>query len=180
MASKDDFESLYRSYHKRLVWFFMRAFHVTEDVAKDWAHDTFLRVWKAFRFYRGDAKWAYLEEIARNVAYNELRKKKTKKRDGIEETLDEKVKALPAPPGRDQVELLDLAMQLRQLRDAIKELPLVQREYLEMKLSGFSYQEIATYFKTTEDGVKSRLRDARLNLRKKLGAIADLLPGGEE
>jgi RNA polymerase sigma-70 factor (ECF subfamily) len=181
MASDDDFESLYRTYCLRLIRFFMRAFHLSQEDAEDCAHETFVRVWRAIHMYRGDAKWAFLETTARHTAYNRFRTKKTRKRDGIEEAIDDAPgKALKAPDGPDPAELPDRAMQVRQLRDAIKELPGVQREYLQMQLSGFSYKEIATFFRTNEGAVKSRLRDARSNLKKKLGAAADLLPGGEE
>jgi len=87
---------------------------------------------------------------------------------------------LPHAPIVDPAELLDRAMQVRQLRDAIKELPGGQREYMQMHLSGFSYAEIAKFFRTNDGAVKSRLRDARANLKKKLGAAADVLPGGDE
>jgi RNA polymerase sigma factor (sigma-70 family) len=180
MANKDDFESLYRSYYIRLVRFLMHSFHVTEETAKDWTHDAFLRVWRSIATYRGDAKWAFLETTARHVAYNRLRGRKAKKRDAIEEAIDEKTRLLAAPSATDPVECLDRAIRLRLLRDAIRELPGVQREYLQMQLAGFSYPEIARFFRTTEDGVKSRLRDARANLKKKLGATADVLYGGEE
>jgi RNA polymerase sigma-70 factor (ECF subfamily) len=172
MGSGDDFESLYRSYHKRLIRYFMRAFHLTEDQAEDLAHDTFVRVWRAIEAYRGDACWAFLETTAHRVGLNRVRSKNTGKRYGREETIDEGAHNLAAPD-QDQVERMDRAMQSRQLRDAIEKLPSVQREYLRLQQDGFSYQEIATLYKTTEDAVKSRLRDARINLKK-------LLPGGEE
>jgi RNA polymerase sigma-70 factor (ECF subfamily) len=180
MANKDDFESLYRSHYKRLVRFLMHSFNVTEETAQDWTHDVFLRIWRSIGTYRGDATWGFLETTARRVAYNRLRGKRAKKRDAVEEAIDEIAHSLGAPSATDEVERLDRAVQLRRLRDAIDELPGVQREYLQMQLAGFSYPEIARFFRTTEDGVKSRLRDARANLKKKLGATADLLHGGEE
>lgn len=118
---------------------------------------------------------------ARHVAYNRFRSSRAKKRDGIEETLDRAEKLAGSAAGEvDQAESLDRALHVRQLRDAIRELPDAQREYLQMQLSGFSYDEIATFFRTNSGAVKSRLRDARSNLKKRLGAAADLLPGGEE
>jgi RNA polymerase sigma-70 factor (ECF subfamily) len=178
MTKDERFKSLYQRYYRRIVRFYGSAFHLAEEDAKELAQDTFLRFYQAMGEYRGDAEWAYLEEIARNVAYNKIRAQKTAKRSGTTVDIDDpntRVPAAPQPP--DYAERQEQAVRLDELRRAIEELPDGQRHCLQLSLDDFRYEEIARFLGISVDAVKSRLRDARKVLRARLGA--DPLPEGE-
>lgn len=170
MTKDDRFQSLYQRFYLRIVRFFVRSFHLSEDDARDLAQDTFFRFYKAMDEYRGDAEWAFLETTARNVAYNRIRSQNTAKRRGQHVDVDDPATRVPSAPAPDYAKQQEDAMRRRQLRDAIAELPTGQRQCIELHLDGFSYEEIARFLKVSLDAVKSRLRDAKRGLRDQLGA----------
>jgi RNA polymerase sigma-70 factor (ECF subfamily) len=181
MNNDDRFQSLYRKYYKRMVRFYVLSFRVTEEDAEELTQDAFFRFLEAMDEYRGDAEWAYLETIARNVAYNRIRSQKTAKRGA--ETVDiHDRNAIPepaAPAEPDYAQREETALRSKRLRDAIAGLPTGSRECIQLWLNEFTYDEIAKFLKITVDAVKSRLRDAKKILRAKLGD-ANALPEGEE
>jgi len=166
------FRALYQKYYWRVVRFFVRAFRFSEEDGEELAQEAFLRFYEAMDEYRGDAEWAFFETIARNVAYNRIRSAKTRKRSGQTIELDDPQNAgnQPyAPEEPDYAERQHAAVQRRQLYDAIAVLPNGQRECVQLWLDDFKYDEIATALRITMDAVKSRLRDAKKQLRSKLG-----------
>ena len=181
MNNDDRFQSLYRKYYKRMVRFYVLSFRVTEEDAEELTQDAFLRFLDAMDEYRGDAEWAYLEKVARNVAYNRIRSQHTAKR-GAEtvDIHDRNAIAEPAAPAEpDYVQREQEAIRRKRLRDAIAELPTGSRECIQLWLNEFTYDEIAKFLRITVDAVKSRLRDARKMLRAKLGD-PNALPEVEE
>jgi DNA-directed RNA polymerase specialized sigma24 family protein len=54
---------------------------------------------------------------------------------------------------------------MKQLHDAIAVLPEGQRHAVELWLDGFQYADIAQVLRVSVDAVKSRLRDAKRQLR---------------
>jgi len=173
--SKDDdrFKSLYQKYYRRIVKFYVRSFHLREEDAEELAQDAFLRFYQAMDEYRGDAEWAFFETIARNVAYNRIRSLKTGKRSGTSVDIDDpQAQKFVVDQAPDFAEQQEKAMQIRQLREAIAQLPDGQRQTVQLRLDDFKYDEIAKFLDITVDAVKSRLRDAKKTLRAKLGAVA--------
>ena len=169
MTKDDRFQSLYQRFYLRIVRFFVRSFHLSEDDARDLAQDTFLRFYKAMDEYRGDAEWAFLETTARNVAYNRIRSQNAAKRRGQHVDIEDPANVPPtAPP--DYAKQQEDAIRRRQLRDAIAELSTGQRQCIELHLDGFSYEETARFLRISPDAVKSRIRDAKRGLRDQLGA----------
>jgi RNA polymerase sigma-70 factor (ECF subfamily) len=154
----------------------MRALHLEEEDAKDLAQDVFVRFYEAMEEYRGDAEWAYLETIARRLAYNRTRDAKTFKRNAKLVPIDgpdfKNEPAAPAEP--DYAEVQDAALKQTRLRSAIEELPQGQQECLALWLSDFKYEQIAAALRITVDAVKSRIRDAKRLLRDRLGEEATL------
>lgn len=168
----DRFRSLYQKYYWRVVRFYVRAFRFSEEDAEELTQEAFLRFYEAMDEYRGDAEWAFFETIARNVAYNRIRSTKTRKRSGQTVDIDDPqaVGNQPlAPEGPDYAERQHAAARRRQLYDAIAGLPSGQRECVQLWLDDFKYDEIATALRISMDAVKSRLRDAKKQLRSKLG-----------
>lgn len=171
MTNDERFKGLYQRYYRRIVRFYVQSFHLSEEDAEDLAQDAFIRFYKGMDDYRGDAEWAYMETIARNVAFNRIRSQKTKKRSANIVPIDDpQVRNDPAAGEEpDYVEREVEAGRRRQMRAGIAALPAGQRETLDLWLQGYSYEEIATALRTTVDAVKSRLRDARKALRGRLG-----------
>jgi RNA polymerase sigma factor (sigma-70 family) len=181
---EEQFAALYRKYRRRMVVFFIRAFRVTEEDAEELTQDTFVRFLQALDEYRGDAEWAFLEKIARNVGYNRVRSISAIKRGAnlkaVEIDDPGQFAAEPAAAAEpDYAERQYRALQRSELYDAIASLPPGQRQCLQLWLDGFQYNEIAPILRVTQDAVKSRIRDAKRLLRERLGDAA-MLPGGEE
>lgn len=170
----DLFQSLYRRHYGRLRRFFRTVFRVSDEDADDLTQDTFLRFYRAIDEYRGDAEWAFLESIARNVAFNRVRSQRTQKR-GSEKTESLDAPGLtyePAAPLVDPIQTMIETERRQQVEKAIEELPALQKRCLKLQLQGFSYDEIAGLLRISNDAVKSRIRDARRALRQKLGDTA--------
>ena len=166
------FKALYQKYYWRVVRFYVRAFRFAEEDAEELAQEAFLRFYEAMGEYRGDAEWAFFESIARNVAYNRIRSGKTQKRNARTIDIDDPELAgnePPAPQEPDYAERQEAARRRKRLYDAISELPPGQRECVQLWLDDFKYDEIATVLRMSMDAVKSRLRDAKRQLRARLG-----------
>ena len=167
------FRSLYNRYYARMLRFFRQVFRVTEADAQELTQDSFLRFYRAMDEYRGEAEWALLETIARNVGYNRVRSLTTIKRGAVRpESLDDadgarQEAAVAAPP--DPVERLIDAERVARLRLAITQLPKGQRHCLQLWLDDFSYDEISRALRISLDAVRSRIRDAKRQLRERLG-----------
>ena len=181
MTNDDRFQALYRKYYKRMVRFYVLSFRVTEEDAEELTQDAFLKFFEAMEEYRGDAEWAYFEEIARNVGYNRIRSLSTAKRSAKIVDIDSPdfANEPAAPPVPDYAEQQETELRSKSLRDAIAELPLGSRQCMQLWLSDFKYDEIAKFMGITMDAVKSRLRDAKKRLRAQLGD-GNALPEDDE
>lgn len=173
MSNHDErFGSMYERYHRSVVRFFMRAFHVVEEDAKDLSQETFTRFFEGLDEYRGDARWAYLEIIARRVGINHVRSLNTGKRGAKTVSMDDSERftiELAAQEGPDYAERQHQELRLQALRDAIASLPPGQRQSVQLYLAGLKYHEIAKALRISLDAVKSRIRDAKRLLRERLG-----------
>jgi RNA polymerase sigma-70 factor (ECF subfamily) len=166
MGNGDDkFERLMPYY--RRVFTYMRARGFSPEDARDLTQDVFLRVYQHMDDYREDARWAYLQSTARHVAFNAIRDKHAGKREGIhvsEETLgtmpDDRVEA--ADNRLIRGELLD------RLYGAVERLDSRQRPCVRLYLEGMSYDEISASLAIGVPTVKSRLNQARKQLREML------------
>ncbi|HKR65154.1 MAG TPA: RNA polymerase sigma factor [Thermoanaerobaculia bacterium] len=170
--SDDLFESLYKRYQGRMRRFFRQVFRVDEADAQELTQDSFVRFFRAMDEYRGQAEWALLETIARNVGYNRVRSVTTIKRGGVRtESLDdgESVKDAVDHNSVHPVDKMINAEHRQQLGQAILKLPKGQRQCLQLWLEDFSSEEIARALGISVVAVKSRIRDAKRTLREWLG-----------
>ena len=168
----DLFESLYKRYYARMLRFFRQVFRVSEAEAQELTQDSFVRFYRAMDEYRGQAEWALLETIARNVGYNKVRAVNTIKRGSVRpESLDDgqSVKDAIDNTQRHPIDTMIETERLRRLRQAISELPRGQRQCLQLSLEDFSQEEIARALRISVMAVKSRIRDAKRTLRERLG-----------
>lgn len=169
--SRDErFRSLYERYYRRVIRYYMRSFRLAEEDAEELAQDAFLRFFEAMDEYRGEAEWAFLETVARNVAYNRIRSLTTAKRGARTVEIDHPDVQEPAAPAEpDYAERQQEALRRKQLHDAIATLSPGQRQCMQLWLEDFKYDEIARALRITLDAVRSRLRDARKHLVTRLG-----------
>lgn len=173
-GDRDDerFQSLYKRYYAGMLRFFRQVFRVSEADAQELTQDSFLRFYRAMDEYRGEAEWALLETIARNVGYNRVRSLTTIKRGAVKpESLDEidSARTDPADVQSDPVEKLIADQRRQRLRQAILGLPKGQRRCLQLWLEDLTYEEIAAALQISLDAVRSRIRDAKRLLRERLG-----------
>ena len=172
MTKDERFEAIYRKHYAR-VWRYFRAQRIADDEAHDLAQDVFKRFYEYFDQFRGDdgAVWSFLETIVLTVFRNRIRAGKTAKRNGLTIDIDDPELEFdpPAPEGPDYATREEAARRRQQLREAVAELPPSQRDCVRLWGEGFTYDEIAERLRITVDAVKSRLRDAKKTLRKRLG-----------
>ena len=169
------FETLVERFQRRLLGLLV---HLVggPDEAEDLAQEVFLRVYRARKSYRPDAKFStWLFAIAHNVARNHRRGKARKPTTRLEASAvgasaDSSATRpvadlLPGPDATASAQLrkLELAQVVREALDGLGEDQKVA--VLLNKFEGMGYAEIAVVMGKTEAAVKSLLARARYNLR---------------
>lgn len=170
------FDEIYRKYFGRVLRYFLRC-RVADGEAQELAQDTFLRLYEHMDQMRSEHPWSYVQKIARTVMLNRVRARKTQKRDIKLVDIDDPELAIDVagPDAPDYADRQEAALRRGRLRAAIRELPPGQAECLRLRLGDMEYENIGKILEISVDAVKSRLRDAKRQLRKRL------LPGaGEE
>lgn len=164
-------------YTGRLERFFVRH-KFSVDSARDLTQETFLRVFRSDAMLRSRTELeAWLFRIAKNVALNTWRGLATKKRAGVEVSIDEagaggEVRELSeiadaAPDPRS--ELLHREQQER-LRAAIGTLPDQMRRCVWLHVyQNLDPKDIATVMRIKADTVKSHIHQGKKKLRELLG-----------
>jgi RNA polymerase sigma-70 factor (ECF subfamily) len=150
-----------------------------QDSASDAAQDTFITAFRKLDSFRGGNFQAWLARITTNTCYDELRKRKRRPQDYLEELpgaemYDEAPIAADSPTPEQEAQRSDLN---QAIQDCIHGLNDEQRVVMVMSdVEGYSYQEIADIVNTSLGTVKSRLSRARLGVRRCLQAVQELLP----
>jgi RNA polymerase sigma-70 factor (ECF subfamily) len=144
--------------------------------AEDIAQQVFLRIWRHAKNYRPDAKFTtYLFTIARNLVFNESRRRSRRKEVSTEEREETSHLEVEASPDRQpDAELLQAELQ-RAVDAAIAALPEAQRMAVVLRrYEQMPYEEIAEVLKLSLPAVKSLLFRARAALRESLsGYLAE-------
>jgi len=148
--------------HRGKVFFACRRFFSDSEAAEDATQETFLRVYqKMHRFHEGDfSRW--LMRIARNVCIDEWRKRRPALRTEHAELIE-----IPAKTALDQS--ADVHFTLERVRREMQGLSHEQRQCLEMKIEGYSYEETAARTGLSIEAVKSHLQNGRRMLWIKMG-----------
>lgn len=148
------------------------------DGAADACQDAFTSAWKNIRRLRGTSFKAWLLRIVTNACYDQLRRKKRRPTESLDDVLDDPdhnpAVTDPTPQPEQQ------AMR-RELEDTImagiQSLPADQRITVVLTdVQGFSYQEVADLTGSSLGTVKSRLSRGRAKLRDYLVNTGELLP----
>ncbi len=159
---------------------FIRRRVPNEADAEDLLQDVFYEVVEAYRLMEPVQWWsAWMFRVARNRIVDFFRKKRLEPSasgpvavtdEGEELRLED---VLPAP-GAGPVEEYARAVLLRELEDALDELPEEQREvFIAHELEGVGFKEIAARTGVNVNTLLSRKRYAVLHLRRRLRAIHD-------
>jgi len=172
MNKGERFEAIYRNNYG-FVYRLFRASGVSDDEAHDLAQNTFKRVYEKLDQYRSPDEMikGWLKKIARSVLLNNIRDRNAIKRPRVTVSTNDLV-GTAEPVAPEPPDLADREMMERRdvrIRQAVAELSIAQRQCLTLRVKGFKYEEIAEALKITMDAVRSRLRDAKKNLRQRLG-----------
>lgn len=155
------------AYYGRVVLFFKQLGFDREE-AKDLAQDVFVRVIQSRDAYRGEARWSYLQTIARRTAANELRRRAALMRagahlpmDAVAGKADEQIVPADEEAGSNE--------NRKRLRQAIAKLDAKSQTLIRMYMAGDSYREMERALHMTENALKTALRDLRARLRQLVG-----------
>lgn len=175
-----DFEDVFKKHYKPIFAFFFSQGAHSED-CQDLAQETFLRLFRSQEDFRGETsirRW--LRQIAINVWRNELRRRRAKKRDVPEVSLEDILRRLaegetydpPDTHGQTLPAEAILAMeQARILGRCLEGLPCQMRQVAILRfVQDHKYREIASLLKISIETVKSQIFQARQRLREELDA----------
>ncbi len=154
------FESLARRYGPLMRGYARRLTGSTAD-ADDAVQETLLQAWNQLgKLQDGSAVKPWLMRICGRKSIDLIRKRKnTVNLDDVE----------PFDHGPGPERAVEQDTQMRSLVEALKRLPLEQRQCWVLKeMGGQSYEDIAKTLDTTTDSVRGRLSRARTTLMKEM------------
>lgn len=146
-----------------------------ETDSEDIAQQVFIRIWKHAKRYKPDNKFTtYLYTIARNLVYNESRRRSRKRTTSTDQLEEDHHLQFPADANHEPDNNL-LESELRNAIDAaIQKLPENQRMAVVLRrYDNVPYEEIAVILNTSVPSVKSLLFRARTTLREHLAKYLD-------
>jgi RNA polymerase sigma factor (sigma-70 family) len=154
--------------HGKRIYAVCRNLLRDAGMAEDATQEAFLRAHQKVDQYQGGSFEAWLIRIARNACIDQLRRLQL----ATELT---GTQGADVPTGLPLEQQLDLRFAAEKLRQEINGLPPDQRRCLEMKIEGYSYEEMAAQTGLSIDAVKSHLQNGRRMLWLKLkGVMAGL------
>ena len=170
MAAFKQLEEKYQRAVINLAYRFLGSREEAEDIAQE----VFLRIYKAAKRYKPEAKFAtWLFRITNNVCLNELRHRKRVQEVPLEPVYEHPERNLkmdvPAPEHMRPDLHLELEERNRIIQESLETLPPNQRMAVILKrFEGLSYQEIGDVLNMSVSAVESLLFRAKQTLKKKL------------
>src|SRR5947207_5985436 len=158
------FEDLVRIHQHRVFGVALRMLGSRAE-AEDIAQEVFLRVHRAMRDFRGEARLStWLYGIASNLCLNRLASSERKRM-----RYDDDAVMLAPSDAVDATATLERGELEVALRQAIAELPDERRIVIVLRdIEGLSYDQIAQALDIEPGTVRSRLHRARLDLKSKM------------
>ncbi len=189
--AKASFEAAVEKYHARIFQLVYRYLG-NYDEADDVAQETFIRAYRAWDDFRGDAQvYTWLYRIALNLCHNQ-KKKLTRRHQAEGPSLDMPLDATAEDEGQTREvpdnsavpwNTLERKELNQQLFDAVQGLPENYRVVIVLRdIEGLSYEEIAQVTSSSLEAIKSRLFRARNLLRTRLTSyimMSDDATGGK-
>ncbi len=162
---KGTFEELFRELYRPVLGIFAKKGCGREE-CQDLTSETFLRAYKSFEDFRGEAKaFTWLHTIATNVWRNRLRDAATAKRDGIEIPVPDDGQSDPVSSDRPHDQAIS-AERRRLLKSAIDDLPPRMRRCVWLRVyQDMNYRDIAEVLDVNVATAKSQVSLARPRLR---------------
>ena len=173
------FEEIFEKYHLPVFYYFANR-GLSREESSDLTQETFVRVYKGMDGFRGEASArTWILKIASNVFKNEIRSRRTIKRDHHAVSLDQPISGnsfviadvLEEEPtsANHPVERVLADERHELLHRAMQELPRQQRRCILLYVvQNLSYQEIADVLGISIGTVKSHLHSAKRRLRELL------------
>jgi len=180
--AKASFEAAVEKYHARIFQLVYRYLG-NYDEADDVTQETFIRAYRAWDNFRGDAQvYTWLYRIALNLCHNQ-NKKLTRRHQAEGSSLD-----APLNNSEDDSQTIDVpdtsavpwnTLERKELNqrlfDAVQGLPENYRVVIVLRdIEGLSYDEIARITSCSLEAIKSRLFRARNMLRTRLSSYVGL------
>jgi RNA polymerase sigma-70 factor (ECF subfamily) len=158
-TSKGDtkaFEELYEM-TSRSIYFYLYRLLQNEESAEDVRIDVYTQVWKNAGRFEGRSKvTTWIFGIARNLAFNELRKKKNTAMGELTDTIED-TNSLSGYAKFENSQLIQKAMM---------ELPAKQRDVMDLVFfHELNYKEVAEVLSIPENTVKTRIHHAKKALK---------------
>ena len=153
------FAELFARYRMK-VFYACRGFFSDSQAAEDATQETFLRAYRNIRGFHQGYFSAWLMCIAKNVCIDEWRR--SRRETGIDE-ID--LAELPSPNRLDSS--CEARLMAERVWQEMRLLPSEQRQCLELKIEGFSYEETAERTGLTISAVKSHIQNGRRMLWRK-------------
>lgn len=155
--------------HAKMLTAYLRGFAPSEDDAEDAFQETWLRVIRSCRDYRGGSVRAYLLSIAHSVVFDSFRR--TRQTESLDSDDEEGLAVSEmADEGSLPNEAVEVQAAYEEIREAVRGLPDGPREVLLMRVEGeLSYREIAEVLGVPNGTAKYWMHQAVLGLRKLLG-----------
>ena len=164
-GDNESFAELFARYRMK-VFHACRGFFSDSQAAEDATQETFLRAYRNIRSFHQGYFSAWLMCIARNVCIDEWRR--SRRETGIDEV---DLAELPSPNRLDSS--CEARLMAARVWQEMRLLPSEQRQCLELKIEGLSYEETAERTGLTIGAVKSHIQNGRRMLwRKTEGALA--------
>ncbi len=190
--AKASFERLYKYFYPRLFAYFRRQGGLSREECEDLTQETLLSAHRRIETFEHRSRFStWLWEIARNLYLNDVRRRETAKRDGIEVPIAESrssaeegvegvVLTAQEPSPHEELERKEQAAALREALSSLP--PKMQRCAVLRYQHNLKYREIATIMRLNIDTVKAHLGHARKILHEKLGPGAGrfIRPEGED
>lgn len=156
---------IFKIYQARVLSHFSKK-GVPRDEAEDLTQDVFSRVFKSMDTFHGESEAelnAWLFQIVRNRFANYIRDRKTQKRGGVEEPIEDSGE-IPDPEERP-LDALVRRQRRERLRRALPSLPEQMRKCCILRyVDGLKYKEIADELGISIETVKAHLFQGRRRL----------------
>jgi len=131
-------------------------------LAEELVQESFMGLWRALPGFREEASAkTFVARIAHNICISHVRKAVKMPLGALDEGMSD------TAPRPDQ--LAEKSSERRALLEAVRALPLQNRQIVSLHLEGFSNSEIAEALGLTEGNIAVRLTRARTKLKENLG-----------
>ena len=148
--------------HRQNVYYSCRRFFADRHAAEDATQETFLRAYRNIGAFREGDFAGWLLRIARNICIDEYRKGRP--------SLEVGEAAAAALPGAS----LEARLMANRIWQEMRSLAPEQRQCLEMKIEGYSYEETSARTGFSVEAVKSYIQNGRRMLWRRMEGAASL------